>query len=42
MTKQEEMHHLHSIAVRMLPGLQQARAQLAVATRSAESTDEIE
>ena len=32
MTTQEEMHHLHSIAVRMLPGLQQVRAQLAVAS----------
>jgi two-component system response regulator PhoP len=31
-TAHEEMQKLHAIAVRMLPGFQQARAQLAVAS----------
>ena len=32
MTTQEEMHQLHAIAVRMLPGFRQAQTQLAVAS----------
>ena len=31
MTTHEEMHSLHNIAVRLLPGLKQAQAQMAVA-----------
>jgi hypothetical protein len=32
MTTQEEMHRIHNIAVRMLPGFKQAQAQMAVAS----------
>ena len=32
MTTQKEMHALHATAIRMLPGFQQAQAQLAVAS----------
>jgi len=31
MTTHEEMHSLHNIAVRLLPGMKQAQAQMAVA-----------